>query len=79
MKRILLLTEMNSGDSGMITSVKGSGAVNRRIRDMGVVPGTKVLVEKRAPLGDPIEIEVRGYHLTLRKSEAETIHVEVTP
>ena len=71
------LNQLNPGMKGTITKVKGRGQLHRRILDMGVVRGTTVEVEKVAPLGDPIDIIVRGYHLSLRKSEAANIFVEV--
>ena len=71
------LSQMRPKESGMITKVGGSGAVHRRILDMGVVPSTAVTVERVAPLGDPIEIKVKGYHLSLRKEEAAHVYVEV--
>ncbi len=73
------LTDMMKGQKGIVLSVKGRGAYGKRIRDMGVVPGAHVLVEGEAPLGDPIEIKVMGYNLTLRRSEAENIIVELEP
>ena len=59
--------------------VRGVGRTNKRIADMGVVPGTPVEVERIAPLGDPIDIKVKGYHLSLRKKEAAAITVEFNP
>ena len=72
-----LLSEMNVGESGRIVAVKGEGAVRRRLFDMGVTPGAEVYLRKRAPLGDPIEVTIRGYELTLRKTEAACASVEV--
>ncbi|MBQ8406552.1 MAG: ferrous iron transport protein A [Clostridia bacterium] len=72
-----LLSEMNVGESGRIVLVKGEGAVRRRLFDMGVTPGAEVYLRKRAPLGDPIEVTIRGYELTLRKTEAACASVEV--
>ena len=60
-----------------VVTISGKGAVKRRIMDMGVIPGAIVEVEKVAPLGDPIEVKIKGYHLSLRKSEATGIFVEV--
>ena len=68
---------MNVGESGRIVLVKGEGAVRRRLFDMGVTPGAEVYLRKRAPLGDPIEVTIRGYELTLRKTEAACASVEV--
>ena len=70
------LKELNPGEKSIITKVLGDkGAVKRRLMDMGVTRGAEVLVRKVAPLGDPIEVNIRGYELTLRKSEAENIIV----
>ena len=69
------LKELKSGQRGKIIQVKGDGSVRRRLMDMGVTRGAEVLVRKVAPLGDPIEVNIRGYELTLRKSEAENIIV----
>ena len=63
--------------SGKIVKVTGEGAVRRRLFDMGVTPGAEVYFRKKAPLGDPIEISVRGYELTLRKAEANFVEVEL--
>ena len=63
------------GAQARVTGVSGTGAVARRLIEMGVVPGAPVRVIKAAPLGDPIEIRVRGYHLALRRTEAQTISV----
>jgi Fe2+ transport system protein FeoA len=60
-----------------VIRVTAAGGLRRRILEMGVGPGTEIIVNGVAPLGDPIEVTVRGYHLTLRKNEAETILVEV--
>ena len=71
------LNEMAIGQSGTIKSVVGEGRIRRRLFDMGVTPGAEVYLRKVAPLGDPIEITIRGYELTLRKSEAEAVTMEV--
>lgn len=71
-----LLSELAVGESGKIVSVKGEGAIRRRLFDMGVTPGAEVMLRKRAPLGDPIELSIRGYELTLRKTEAACVSVE---
>jgi Fe2+ transport system protein FeoA len=63
------------GATARVTGVSGSGAVARRLLEMGVVPGAPVRIIKAAPLGDPIEVRVRGYHLALRRTEAQTISV----
>lgn len=70
------LKQLKRGHSAIVTKINGEGALRRRIMDMGITRGTKVRVQKVAPLGDPIEITVRGYELTIRKSEAENIFVE---
>lgn len=64
------------GESGVIKTVGGEGALRLRLLDMGLIPHTKVKVQKVAPLGDPIQILIRGYDLTLRKEDASMIDVE---
>ena len=71
------LNEFAIGERGVIKSVAGEGRVRRRLFDMGVTPGADVTLVKVAPLGDPIEVQIRGYALTLRKSEAENVTMEV--
>lgn len=61
------------GESGTVKSVSGEGKIKRRLFDMGITPGAEILLRKRAPLGDPIEVTVRGYELTLRKTEAACV------
>ena len=70
------LSELKPKEKGTIVKVGGDGPVRRRILDMGVVPGTEVEVVRVAPLGDPVELLIRGYHLSLRKEEAREILVE---
>ena len=65
------------GETGLIKKVEGEGRLRRRLFDMGVTPGATVYLRKKAPLGDPLEITIRGYELTLRKSEAELVILEV--
>lgn len=65
------------GETGLIKKVEGEGRLRRRLLDMGVTPGANVYLRKKAPLGDPLEITIRGYELTLRKSEAELVFLEV--
>ncbi len=65
------------GDSGKVKAVTGEGKIKRRLFDMGITPGAEIYMRKKAPLGDPIEITVRGYELTLRKTEAECVNMEV--
>lgn len=71
------LHELSAGQHGIVVRVGGKGSVKRRMMDMGLVPGTEVKVVRVAPLGDPVEFEVKGYSLSLRKSEARDITVEV--
>ena len=70
------LSEFLIGENGIIVKVNGEGRIKRRLFDMGLTPGAKVYLRKKAPLGDPLEINVRGYELTLRKSEADFIEME---
>lgn len=70
------LKSLKPGEKAVITKITGTGAVKRRLLDMGVTRGTEVLVRKVAPLGDPIEVNIRGYELSFRQSEAENIIVE---
>ena len=70
-----LLRELKPGQKGKVIKISGRGPVHRRILDMGIVKGTEIEVERVAPLGDPIEIKVKGYHLSLRKEEASNIFV----
>lgn len=69
------LRDVAIGESATVRRLTGEGAVKRHIMDMGITKGTEVFVRKVAPLGDPIEVTVRGYELSLRKSEAESILV----
>lgn len=70
------LKEIKCGQTVKVKKVDGEGAVRRRIMDMGITRGCEIFVRKVAPLGDPVEITVRGYELTLRKADAEMILVE---
>ena len=72
---IVTLNKMGVGESGTIEELAGVGAVCHRLLEMGITRGTKVEVVRFAPLGDPIDIKVRGYHLSLRRQEAEVIRV----
>ena len=65
------------GETGIVKSVSGEGKIKRRLFDMGITPGAEILLRKKAPLGDPVEITVRGYELTLRKTEAICVLMEV--
>jgi Fe2+ transport system protein FeoA len=71
------LSELEPKEKGKIVRVGGKGSIHRRLLDMGVVSGTSVEVVRAAPLGDPIEIKLKGYNLTLRKQEAANIQVEL--
>ena len=73
----MTLNELKIGAAAVITAVGGEGALRCRLLDMGIIPKTRVTLQKVAPMGDPIEIRVRGYELTLRVEEAEKIEVEV--
>lgn len=73
----MTLRDLKPGESGTIVSIGEKGPMKRRIMDMGITPGTSVKVIKVAPLGDPIEVNIRGYELSLRKDEAQRIIVEV--
>lgn len=71
----LPLDQLESGHSGIITRVEGTDVASRRLLELGLVPGTRVEVLRRAPLGDPIELRLRKVHLSIRRSEAAAIHV----
>ena len=71
------LDQFAVGETGLIKKVEGEGRLRRRLFDMGVTPGTNVYLRKKAPLGDPLEITLRGYELTLRISEAALVLLEV--
>lgn len=70
------LKDIKPGDSAVITKLHGAGPLKRRIMDMGLTKETQVTVRKVAPLGDPIELNVRGYELSIRKEDAEQIEVQ---
>jgi len=72
----MLLSEMKEGESGRITRIGGNGALRRRILEMGLVKDSEIHVEKYAPLKDPIELIVKGYHVSLRVTEASQIMIE---
>lgn len=67
------LSEFTVGDTGEVKQVGGEGRIRRRLFDMGITPGAKIVMRKLAPLGDPMEVTVRGYELTLRKTEADCV------
>lgn len=71
------LNEFKIGEKGIIKIVGGEGKIRRRLFDMGVTPGAEVELIKKAPLGDPLEVKIRGYSLTLRKDEANFVEMEV--
>lgn len=73
----MTLDKLKIGQSARITAVLGEGALRNRLLDMGLIPKTLVKLQKTAPLGDPIEIRVRGYELTLRLEEAKKINVDL--
>ena len=70
------LREAKIGDTVKVVKLHGEGAVKRRIMDMGMTKGVEIFIRKVAPLGDPVEVNVRGYELSLRKADAEMIEVE---
>jgi Fe2+ transport system protein FeoA len=72
----MLLSEMKEGEKGVIIRVAGNGALRRRILEMGITKGTTIYVEKYAPLKDPVELIVKGFHISLRVEEAAQITVE---
>jgi ferrous iron transport protein A len=69
------LKDVPKGETVTVTKLHGEGAIKRRIMDMGITRGTEVFVRKVAPLGDPVEVRVRGYELSIRKEDAESIEV----
>ena len=71
------LDEFAICETGVVKAVGGEGKIKRRLFDMGITPGAEVMLRKKAPLGDPIEITIRGYELTLRKTEAQFVVMEV--
>ena len=73
----MTLTQLKIGQSAKITAVGGEGSLRNRLIDMGLIPRTKLTLRKVAPMGDPIEIRIRGYELTLRLEDAANISVEI--
>ena len=73
---LIKLDELKVGDTALVKKVEGDGRIRRRLFDMGVTPGAEVYLRKKAPLGDPVEITLRGYELSLRKVEASLVMVE---
>jgi len=74
---VKMLSELSPKEKGKIVRVEGGGGIGRRMMDMGVVPGTEVEVVRIAPLGDPMEVRLKGYNLSLRRDEAQRVKVEV--
>lgn len=77
MKKIIKMREMSEKQRGTIKRVNSTGDMGRRVREMGLVPGTEIVIQGRAPLKDPVAIKVRDFILTLRNNEADQIQVEV--
>ena len=73
----MTLRETKTGQTVKVVKLNGEGAVKRRIMDMGITKGVEIYVRKVAPLGDPVEITVRGYELSVRKADAEMVSVEI--
>ena len=71
------LSAFEIGETGRVINVEGEGRVRRRLFDMGITPGAEIFLRKKAPLGDPLEVSIRGYELTLRKDEAVIVVMEV--
>jgi len=71
------LSKLEPGERGVVTRVECSGALRRRLLDMGLVKGTEITVVRRAPLGDPVEFLLKGYNLSLRKKESDNVYVLV--
>ena len=72
----MTISDLQIGEKGTILSVGGEGALRLRLLDMGLIPGTVVQLQKVAPMGDPIQIRVRGYELTIRKEDAKMIDIQ---
>lgn len=75
----MLLDQLQAGQAGHIRRIHGDGAIRRRLMEMGMVRGAAITMVKVAPLGDPVEYVLHGYHLTLRKSEARLVEVDLSP
>ncbi len=73
----MTLNDLKPGQEGTVVSIEKNGAIKKRIMDMGITPGVKIKVIKEAPLGDPIEVNIRGYELSLRKNEAKQIQIQL--
>ena len=74
----MTLKDLQAGKSGIVTSVEGEKALRRRLLEMGITPGTNITVKKIAPMGDPVELLLRGYVLTLRLEDAQKISIKET-
>jgi len=74
---LVRLSELEPDEEGVVAKILGKGLIARRMADMGLTPGTRVRVLRKAPLGDPIEFEVRGYNLSLRRDEASLVLIDV--
>ena len=72
----MTLNDLKVGQSGVITAVGGEGALRLRLLEMGLIPKTRVRVQKVAPMGDPIQIQIRGYELTIRREDAQRIELQ---
>ena len=72
----MTINDLQIGQHGIISTVGGEGALRLRFLDMGLIPGTKVVLQKIAPMGDPIQIQVRGYELTIRREDAKMIGLQ---
>ena len=72
----MLLSELARGQAGVVEAVHGEGSVRRHLLDMGLTPNAEVTLQKAAPMGDPIQVTVRGYELSLRKADAQMIEVQ---
>jgi len=72
-KEAFTVKDLKPGERGKVLNIKGKGDLKKRLLDMGMVPGAEIKLEKVAPLGDPIDILIKGYHLSLRKEEAKEI------
>ena len=72
----MTIDDLQIGQQGVISAVGGEGALRLRFLDMGLIPGTSVLLQKVAPMGDPIQIQVRGYELTIRREDARMIRLQ---
>lgn len=77
MGNVKILRDLKPGQEGKVTKISGTGSIHSRILSMGIIKGTELKVERVAPLGDPVEIKLKGYHLSLRKNEAANIYLEV--